>query len=393
MSEVSESTVVSDVGRQYLRLSLAGDVGPVRLRNLVSHFGSIEAALGASMAELQKVPQVGEVVARSIFQARNDGRVDEVIDQAAEGGVHILCAEDADYPRSLVNIPDPPICLFVRGRIEPTDVISVAIVGTRKCSHYGAEQARRFGSLLGQAGFTVVSGLARGIDSYAHRGALQGGGRTIAVLGNGLNTIYPPEHGPLAEDIVRSGAVISELAMDLTPEAKNFPQRNRVIAGLTLGVIVVEAGKRSGALITARHATEYNREVFAIPGRVDQPDKTLGIHRLIRDSKAKLITCLEDVLDEFQEVGDIMRPEPTDDPGEGAGESAGAPIPVANLAPHERTVFEAVTTGHEDIEDIREATALPVWRISSTLTALQLKGLVRQLPGNRFVPRSSSTER
>jgi DNA processing protein len=378
-----------------LRLSLASDVGPVRLRNLVRHFGSIDSVLGASMSELTQVSRVGEVVARSVFKARGDEDVERAIEQAAQGGVRILCAEDAEYPQSLLNIPDPPICLFVRGRLLPTDVVSVAIVGTRRCSQYGAEQARRFGMILGQAGFTVVSGLARGIDSYAHRGALQSSGRTIAVLGNGLASIYPPEHEALAAEIVERGAVVSELPMDFQPDAKNFPPRNRIIAGLTLGVFVIEAGKRSGALITARLASEYNREVFGLPGRVDQPDRTLGVHRLIRDGQAKLITCLEDVLDELQEVGAIMRPDSDGlsepEAVEGAAcETARGPVQIANLAPHERTIYEAVQNGCEDFEDIRETTRLPIWRISSSLTALQLKGLIRQLPGNRFTLRVPS---
>jgi DNA processing protein len=347
------------------------------------------------MSELMRVSQVGEVVARSVFKARGDEDVERAIEQAAKGGVRILCAEDGEYPQSLLNIDDPPICLFVRGGLLPTDVVSAAIVGTRRCSQYGAEQARRFGMLLGQAGFTVVSGLARGIDSYAHRGALQSSGRTIAVLGNGLASVYPPEHEALAGEIVARGALISELPMDFQPDAKNFPPRNRIIAGLTLGVIVVEAGKRSGALITARLASEYNREVFALPGRVDQPDRTLGVHRLIRDGQAKLVTCLEDVLDEFQEVGAIMRPEPDglfdeEARADGMDKPVVGPAQIANLAPHERAIYEAVQNGCEDFEDIRETTRLPIWRISSSLTALQLKGLIRQLPGNRFTLRVPS---
>jgi DNA processing protein len=199
----------------------------------------------------------------------------------------------------------------------------------------------------------------------------------------------------LAAEIVERGALISELPMDFQPDAKNFPPRNRMIAGLTLGVLVIEAGKRSGALITARLASEYNREVFALPGRVDQPDRTLGVHKLIRDGQAKLVTCLEDMLDEFKDVGEIMRPDSgglsESEAVEGAAfEKTKGPVQIANLAPHERAIYEAVQNGCEAFEDIQETTKLPIWRISSSLTALQLKGLIRQLPGNRFMLRVPS---
>jgi DNA processing protein len=208
------NAVISDVGRKHLRLQLTSDVGPIRVRKLITHFGSLDAVLSASMGELTRVDGIGERIAKSIFRARSDDTVEREIERAAACGLKVVCTEDAGYPKSLLNIPDPPICLYVRGRLEPADGVAVAIVGSRRCSHYGREQAVRFGELLGRAGFTVISGLARGIDGHAHRGALQGGGRTIAVLGNGLPSVYPPEHADLAADIANAGAVVSEIRRD-----------------------------------------------------------------------------------------------------------------------------------------------------------------------------------
>ncbi len=393
MTAHSTDSVISDVGRRYLRLHLTSDVGPVRLRNLVNHFGSLEAALSASMAELERVERIGPQVAKAIFRSRSDDASDQEIAGATERGLRIVCPEDGDYPKPLLNIPDPPICLYVRGSLEPTDSVAIAIVGTRRCSHYGREQALRFGEMLGAAGFTIVSGLARGIDSHAHRGALQGGGRTIAVLGNGLGSIYPPEHESLALEIASAGAVVSELPVDTIPDAANFPRRNRIIAGLALGVMVVEAGQRSGALITAGLALDYNREVFAIPGRVDRPEQTAGVNSLIRDGRAKLVTCLDDVLDELAEVGKILRAKPQDDSATGGDEAEPDAPQVDQLAVHERAVLDAVGNGAEQIEGISAATALEPARVASTLTTLQLRGLVKRLAGGRFVCRTVETRR
>ena len=386
-------SVVSKIGRQYLRLQMTADIGPIRLRNLVAHFGSLDAVLSASMAELERVERVGPHVAESIFKSRHDEDVDREIEHATACGVRIVCMEDGDYPQPLLNIPDPPICLYIRGRLEPADCVAVAIVGTRRCSHYGREQAVRFGELLGRAGFTVVSGLARGVDGHAHRGALRAEGRTIAVLGNGLTSVYPSEHETLADDIARSGAVVSELPLDAAPEAKNFPGRNRILAGLSLGVVVIEAGKQSGALITARLASEYNREVFAVPGRVDQPQYTHGVHSLVRDGQAQLVTCLEDILDELGDVGEVMR---RDAAGAPRDESAGAISPCSvpgNLSPDERAVFNAVAEGADDAERISVTTEMAMAPVTAALTSLQLKGLLRRMPGNRFHCRIQQNDR
>ena len=386
MSSADVETVLSDTARRYLQLHLTSDVGPIRLRRLIDHFGSIEALENLSVSQLKEVKGVGRGVAESILGSRGDGAVEAEVEKAAKLGLHILCPEDEGYPQPLLHTPDPPTCLYMRGRWEPTDSVAVAIVGTRRCTHYGREQALRFGELLGAAGFTVVSGLARGIDGHAHRGALRGGGRTVAVLGCGLSMIYPEEHASLADEIEEAGAILSELPIDVGPEAKNFPGRNRIIAGLSLGVIIVEAGRKSGALITARLANEYNREVFAVPGRIDFPEHTTGVHALIRDGGAKLVTCLEDVLDELAEVGRIMRPAGADSAASDAASDA-QPLPLATLSANERSVWEAILAGAEDTDAIVSATPLETGSVMASLTSLQIKGLIRRLPDGRFTRR------
>ena len=306
---------------------------------------------------------------------------------AGECGRRIVGTADEDYPKPLQHIPEPRTCLDAGGRLGEADALALAIVGTRRCSHYGRGQALSVGELLAGEGFTNVSGFARGVDGYAHEGALRAGGRTIAVLGNGLSEIYPEEHADLAERVVESGAILSELPMDVAPDSKNFPGRNRIIAGLSMGVLVVEAGRGSGALITAEAATDYNREVFAIPGAVDRPELTAGSNGLIRDGAAKLVTCLEDILDELNDVGELMaRGAPKEDE-RGVVREGGDGALLRVLTAQQRAVFDAVVGGAEDVDAVCEASGADAASVMTALTSLQIRGLVRQLPGNRFVRR------
>ncbi len=384
---------ISKIGWQYLTLQMASGIGPIRVQKLLKHLGTIDNILSASHTRLTGVEGIGDKGARAILNARSNDLIETEIELAADHGVRILCLEDDSYPAALRHIPDPPTCLYVRGQLEPNDAISLAIVGTRRCSHYGREQASRFGLLLGQAGFTVVSGLARGIDGLAHTGALRANGRTIAVLGNGLSNIYPPEHADLADKIEKNGAVVSELPMEAGPGAKNFPGRNRIIIGLSLGVLVVEAPKRSGALITARLANEYNREVFSIPGRIDQPEYTAGTNGLIRDGSSKLITCLADILDELGDVGSIMGrcdgPSGAKSAAPSTDQSSNTETQTLPLTTVEASIVKAVGQGYETVDDIAEATGQSISSVLSALTALQLKGQISQLPGQQYVLRKS----
>lgn len=374
------SAIASPAAIEHLRWSLTAEVGPILFGRIVEHFGSAQAALGAGVHTLQAIDGIGPILAERMARSRETADVDAELALAERHGVRIICREDDEFPRLLRHIPDPPICLYVRGRIDTEDALAVAVVGARRCSIYGREQAQRFGHQLANRGLVVVSGLARGIDGESHKGALNGGGRTLAVLGNGLGTIYPPEHRELAARIAENGALISELPMTTAPSKENFLPRNRLIAGLSLGVLVVEAAKRSGSLSTAARASEYNREVFAIPGRVDS-DFSSGTNALIRDQHAKLVTGVDDILDELGEAGELLRGQ-----AKKADGTTAEPLPARlNLSADEQAVHAVLSRQEQTIELIAEAAGKPASKVASTLITLQLKGLVRQLPGGQFV--------
>lgn len=374
------SEVASSAAIEHLRWTLTAEVGAVRFSRLVERFGSAQAALGASVRDLEAIDGIGSTLAQTIARSRDQVDVQHEVMLAAEHGVRILCRDEEDYPVALRHIADPPICLYVKGRLEPADAVALAIVGSRRCTLYGREQAHRFGYQLAQRGVTVVSGMARGADGEAHKGAIAAGGRTLAVLGNGLANVYPPEHRELADRITQHGAVMSELPMTTAPDASNFLPRNRIIAGLSLGVIVVEAGRRSGALSTAARANDYDREVFAIPGRVDS-DPSIGTNALIRDQHAKLVTSADDILDELGEVGEALRSPGSDKHEDSPDLFAAQPV----ISDSEQTVFDQLDHDEKSIEQIAAATGIPAAKVAATLITLQLKGLARQLPGNVFV--------
>lgn len=392
------SDTISTVARSHLHWALTDNVGPIAFARILMKFGDAEKALGASAAELQSIKGIGRDKSDAIARSRDKIDLEAEIAAASEHGVRIICSADAEYPEILKKIADPPIVLYVKGTLLPTDALAVAIVGSRQCTIYGSEQGRRFAELLSGAGFTIVSGLARGIDSFAHHGAVDAGGRSIAVLGSGLHHIYPPQNEALAEKLVNNGALVTELPMATSVIGGNFPPRNRIIAGLSLGVIVVEARERSGALITARLASEYNREVFAVPGRVQDP-MSVGTNKLIGQGGAKLVTCLEDVLDELGEVGDTVRQRLTEAPDARAGSksadradtSADAAEPpaatLARLSLVEKAVYEAIGV-HPILQDaVMGMLTLPPGEIIAAFTSLELKGLIKRLPGQLVVRR------
>jgi DNA processing protein len=324
----------------------------------------LEAAL-PGLTEKLRVVQQGHTFTRELERL-----------QSTE--ISIMTLGDADYPQALRWIPEPPPVLYIWGTFRPEDQLALAVVGSRKPSPYGQLAAQRLSAELARYGFTVVSGLARGIDSLAHQGALQGGGRTIAVLGSGINVVYPPEHRRLYEAISAQGAVLSEFPFDTKPDRWNFPRRNRIISGLTLGTLVVEASDQSGSLHTARHALEQGREVFAVPGRIDV-SSSRGTNNLIKRG-AKLVEGIEDILEELPEAVRLavrqrgIAPVPTD----------AAPLPTA-LTADEARVLALVLPEETHIEAIIQASQLPAQVVASILVRLELQGVVRQFPGKFFV--------
>ena len=342
-------------------------IGPRIFNSLLECFGSPAAALSASVGELVCVPGVGRQLAAQIQAATQEPFWRQEIADCREHHIHLLTRNNPAYPQLLDRIPDPPNVLYARGDFTPQDELAIAIVGTRHASAYGLRIAERLGRVLADAGYTIVSGLARGIDAAAHRGALKAGGRTIAVLGSGLLDIYPAEHKTLAREIVASGCVCSELSLRHPPRGSGFPQRNRIISGLSLGLVVVEAADRSGALISARQAAEQNREVFAVPGSIDSR-MSRGCHQLIREG-AKLVGSVEDIV---EELGPLARPVKNE-----AGETVKHPAEL-QLNPQERQVLEAVNDEPTELDSVVQSTGLPVHRVLATISVLEMKKLIRR---------------
>jgi DNA processing protein len=384
MSE-SPRTPASAAARVHLRWALSEGVGPILFARILESLGSAERALDASATQIETIRGIGRGRADAILSSAAKADIESELAACARHGVRVICREDDEYPPGLLQIPDAPIVLFVRGDLRPTDAVAIAVVGSRRCSLYGSEQARRFGELLAGAGFTVVSGLARGIDAFAHHGAVDAGGRSVGVLGCGLDSIYPPENAALADKVIASGALVSELPIATAVRAANFPARNRIIAGMALGTLVIEAADRSGALITARYAGEdYNREVFAVPGRVQDP-MSMGTNALIRDGKAKLTTCLEDVLSELGDVGKLMRPEvqrSVSDAGTPKNPDAARPLALSQV---ERAVYEVIPFDPVMQDVILSALNVPPGEALAAVTTLELKGMIRRMPGNLVV--------
>ena len=369
--EKTASQPTDDELSDALLLSLVPGVGPRLQRALLERFGTPTAVLNAAPSELRGVERIGPKVTAAIIAARREIDVEAELRRCREHGVTILTLSHPAYPRMLREIHDPPAVVFMLGALLPVDALAIAIVGSRHATHYGLTQAERLAASLARAGLTIVSGLARGVDAAAHRGALAAGGRTVAVLGSGLLNIYPPEHKELAGDLAAKGALLSEAPPLAAPMSGMFPQRNRLIRGMSLGVVVVEAAMRSGALITARHAMEQGREVFAVPGRVDSR-ASHGCHRLIRDG-AKLVESADDVL---EELGPLVEAAPR---GDGTSVHHPAELLLNDL---ERQVLSAVPTEPASIDEVIAATRLPASQVLATLSVLEIRRLVRRLGGS-----------
>ncbi|MBI2877401.1 MAG: DNA-protecting protein DprA [Candidatus Tectomicrobia bacterium] len=358
----------------WVALSLIPRVGRVLFKRLVDRFGSPKSVLSAPWGQLAQVEGIGEKTAREIAAFDWERDLERELDQIEKRQISLITLPDPTYPSPLRTIPDPPPLLYVQGTWEESDALAIALVGSRSPTSYGKLMAERLSQGLAELGIVVVSGLARGIDTYAHRGTLAAGGRTLAVLGCGLGVTYPPESGPLREEIRRAGAVLSEFPLFTKPERLNFPVRNRLISGLSLGTLVVEAAAQSGALITAHFALDQGREVFAVPGPAYSP-KSKGTHRLIKLG-AKLVEGVEDILEELppeflKGLRDRLIPQEERRPPE--------------LSPEEASIVQAIPEegGHIDLI-IRNSQLLPS-QVSGILVMLELKGLVKQLPGKVFL--------
>ena len=352
-------------------LNMVWEMGSIRLKRLLEFFGTPQKILKVPLDKLNGVYGIGPEIAGKIHSLRPEDVTKEFA-QAEKLDLKIIDYTDKNYPENLKEIPGFPIVLYIKGELKPADKLSLAIVGSRRASFYGLTCAERLAGELARRQLTIVSGLARGIDTYAHRGALKQGGRTIAVMGSGFNNIYPQENKELAEEIAKNGAVISEFPLDAQPWKQNFPRRNRLISGLSLGTLVVEAARNSGALITADFALEQGREVFALPGKVDAKN-SFGTNGLIKQG-AKLVSCVDDIMEELQPYVFSAPPERT----------SVVPQKLA-IAEKESFLYNLISYQPALLDDIVEKLDIDIPEISSLLLRLQVKKLIKQLPGKLLV--------
>jgi DNA processing protein len=354
--------------KYWLGFNLVKGIGPAKVQALLDYFGSLASAWQANEFELYKIGFDKRAVA-NLLQARHELNLDTALAQAQQANIKLLTWDTPEYPNYLREIPNPPPLLYLKGDLLEQDRWAVAVVGTRRLTGYGRQVTRDLVAGLVQNNITVVSGLARGIDAVAHKTAVELGGRTLAVLGSGLDAIYPADNRALAQEITQGhGAIISEYGLGIQPEAKNFPPRNRIISGLSLGVIIVEAGERSGALITTNFALEQNREVFAVPGNINSP-ASQGPNKLIQEG-AKLVTRVEDVLEELNLHM--------------VAERTAVQLVLPETA-EEIALYTQLSAQPVHIDDLSRSTGLPSALVSSTLTLMELKGMVQQVGGMNYV--------
>ncbi len=351
----------------WVGFNMVKGIGAVRFKSLLDAFGSAEAAWNAGPEALIGAGLSPKIV-ESFQRLRRDVSLEQVAERIQALGIQVLTWEDESYPRHLKEIDQPPPVIYVRGELKPEDDWAVAIVGTRKLTPYGRQVAEQVAATLAHSGVTIVSGLARGIDSIAHQAALNAGGRTLAVLGSGVDLVYPPENRKLADQVMQHGALLSDYAIGTQPDGQNFPPRNRIISGLSLAVVIVEAGDTSGALITATFAAEQGRDVFAVPGNINAP-QSRGTNRLIRDGAQPLLNP-QDVLEalnltmvtEHQAVRVALPADPV-----------------------EARLYKLLSQQPKHVDDIRAEADMPIEAVSATLAMMELKGMVRQVGGMNYI--------
>ncbi|GAA5494849.1 hypothetical protein Rhal01_01013 [Rubritalea halochordaticola] len=359
-----------------IALNMLPKIGPVRVQRLLEALGSAEAILTSPANKLTQVRGIGNETAQIIRSWETSINLAAEIQEAERRGIQIITQEDDDYPAPLRQMYDPPLALYVWGELKDQDKHAMAVVGSRRCTHYGQSSALSLSRDLAASGLTIISGLARGIDTFGHRGALEAGGRTVAVIGSGLAQLYPPENMRLAEEIADGhGAVVSEFPLQQPPDKKTFPMRNRIVASWASGVLVVECPQWSGSLITANLAADMGKNIYAVPGPIDRPTSA-GCNQLIRDG-ATLVTSAQDILDDLETLP-LMQ---------SASDPANTPAPVLELDELESSVISVLSKEELLLDQLVASTGLSVQQLSATLLKLEMKSLVRQLPGPRYILR------
>jgi len=362
--------------RYWVAFSLVPQIGPAKVQRLLDHFGDLETAWRANHFDLVAAG-LDKRALENLLEARKKINLDAELDKVARAGAQLIPLDDPAYPRLLKQIPHAPFLLYVKGDIVPEDEWSLAVVGTRRATAYGREATRGIVTDLVRNRITIVSGLARGIDAEAHRAAIDANGRTLAVLGCGVDVIYPPEHKQLAESIVANGAIISEYPLGTLPEAGNFPPRNRIISGLSMGTLIVEGDESTGARITIEYALEHGRETFAVPGNIFHRESR-GTNKMIQRGEVKLVTRAIEILEELN-LSMIEEHQ-----------EARAALPENET---EATLLKHLSSDPLHVDELCRETQLPTATVSSTLTLMELKGLVRQVGGMKYVVAREAQEK
>ncbi|MEW6095460.1 MAG: DNA-processing protein DprA [bacterium] len=364
--------------KSWVKLNMISGIGPLRFVTLLKHFGSPQKVLSADTSSLSQVKGIGKQIAQRIIEEKDKVKVDIELEKIGKEGVKILTLDSEEYPINLKYIYDPPPVLYVKGRIEPKDRLAIAMVGSRAATTYGKTIASKLAAELVSAEFTIISGLARGIDVASHLGAINAKGRTIAVLGCGIDIIYPQENKKLFYEIIEHGAIVTEFPFGTPPERFNFPQRNRIISGLALGTVIVEAPMRSGALITANCALEQNREVFAVPGHVESR-LSKGTHHLIKQG-AKLTETAQDIIEELELFSEAIKKPMI---------KSMAQVKKNNeivLSKDEDKIYQLVSPSEpQHIDTICYSSQMTASQVAAILIQLEIKGMVKQLIGKRFL--------
>jgi DNA processing protein len=356
----------------FVLLNMIPQLGPKRLKKLLDHFKEPLKIIQASFDEIQSVEGFGAELAKLIVENCLNLDASKEIERARKNGFKIITLNDSIYPKNLRHIFDPPVVLYVYGELKLEDILSISIVGTRKATPYGKAMSENLAYNLAKKGFTIVSGMARGIDSAAHWGAIEAGGRTIAVLGSGIDYIYPPENISLYKEIAKNGAVITEFPLSTRPKRPNFPRRNRIISGLSLGCVVVEAEEKSGALITADLALEQGKEVFAVPGKINSR-LSKGVHALLKEG-AKLVESADDVIEEIsldEDLRKFLKEE--------------SEFEISNLTPDEREILDLIGADPVQIDEILCTAEIEPQKVFVALLSLELKGHIKHLKGKRYI--------
>ena len=364
-----------------IALNMLPKIGPVRVRRLVNFFGSPAAVLGAGVDSLRKVEGIGQETASMMRRWEEFADLSGEMERIREMGLSVVTQLDELYPAPLREIHDPPVVLYVKGRLEARDKIAVGVVGSRRATTYGLTAARKLSFQLAHAGVTVLSGLARGIDTAAHEGAVAAKGRTIGVIGSGLGRLYPPENAALADRIADGhGAVVSEFPILTEPDKQTFPQRNRIVSGWSSGILVVEAPAWSGALITANNAADQGRSVYAVPGPIDRAS-SLGCNKLIQNG-ARLVLDAGDILEDLN----MLLPVPVEmTPSGETGQSGDKTLSGSGLEGTEKGVWEVMGQEEMQLDEIIGASGLPASEVAVALMRLEIRRLIKQLPGRRYV--------